>query len=271
MKKIVDVNFLEDSKLGNYLSESKDNFIILTDFACMECLKCNVHNNLKWKLDIISRYPKQILILKGTRALTNLTLYSNKKIPQSLIDIEQTSVFPEFCRQVFSENTPFLHDDLLSRQNLASEEIESLANNHELRVAGIKELLKIYDPSHIKSLRKGEELPEDFTIKFTQNIISETVMVCKKHPDIQSLPDKKNIINSYIFRYLVSTHFLDLKWIKDGGIDNLSKERLRNDMVDMSYVAYATYFDGLLSKDNKMNDIYRCVIRYLDWADECLF
>ena len=33
-------------------------------------------------------------------------------------------------------------------------------------------------------------------------------------------------------------------------------DRLRNDLVDIGYVAYATLFDGLLSNDRKLLDIY---------------
>jgi hypothetical protein len=36
-------------------------------------------------------------------------------------------------------------------------------------------------------------------------------------------------------------------------------ERLRNELVDMVFVACATYFDGILSKENKVNDIYEQV------------
>ena len=33
--------------------------------------------------------------------------------------------------------------------------------------------------------------------------------------------------------------------------------KLANDVVDMNYVAYATYFDGVLSRDKKLLRIYR--------------
>ncbi len=31
---------------------------------------------------------------------------------------------------------------------------------------------------------------------------------------------------------------------------------MRNDLVDMTYAAHATYFDGLLTGDSKVNEIY---------------
>ena len=31
---------------------------------------------------------------------------------------------------------------------------------------------------------------------------------------------------------------------------------MRNDLVDINFVAYATYFDGILSADKKLGEIY---------------
>ena len=113
-----------------------------------------------------------------------------------------------------------------------------------------------YDPSHLKALRKGKELPQDFMNSITKNILLVTRFLMEKHPDVQTLPEFEFLINNYVFRYAVCTHFLSLRWIRDGGIDQVAPEKLRNDVIDMSYVTYATYFDGLLSLDKKLNDIY---------------
>ena len=117
---------------------------------------------------------------------------------------------------------------------MASEYIESLKSGHELIVEGVKGFSKSHNPAHIKALRKGEELPEDFMEDITRNIIYATMDMCKKHPNIQSIPDNKFLKSSYVFRYTAGAYFLSLKWIIDGGLDSVNKERLRNDHVDMS-------------------------------------
>ena len=266
MKKIVDINYLTDPNLEDFLSKSQDNFVIFTDFACMECLKDNAHKSLRCKFAIVSRHPKQVIILKGTREIVRLTL-SSDKIPQCLIDMEQTVEFPEFCRQVLSENNPLLSNDLLFKQNIASKYIEGLENGHELIVEGVKGFSKSHAPSHMKSLRRDESPPEDFMVDITDNIIHTAIIMCEKHPDIEYTPDTQSIKTSYLFRYIASAYFLSLEWIKKGGLDSVTKKKLRNDYIDMSYVAYATYFDGLFSNDKKTNDIYQRIMPYLDWAN----
>jgi hypothetical protein len=47
-----------------------------------------------------------------------------------------------------------------------------------------------------------------------------------------------------------------LKWISDGGTGNVKPEKLRNDVIDMQYVPYATFYNGLLTNDKKMIQIY---------------
>jgi hypothetical protein len=49
-----------------------------------------------------------------------------------------------------------------------------------------------------------------------------------------------------------------------GGQSHLPIEKLQNDIDDMAYVAYATYYDGLLSKDKKMNEMYSRTKAFLD-------
>ena len=53
-----------------------------------------------------------------------------------------------------------------------------------------------------------------------------------------------------------ATYLLALQWISDGGPGTVKRKRLQNDYIDMHYVAYATFYDGLLTRDTKMKGIY---------------
>ena len=37
---------------------------------------------------------------------------------------------------------------------------------------------------------------------------------------------------------------------------NIRPEKLRNDMVDVNFAAYALYFDGILTNDQKLRAVY---------------
>jgi hypothetical protein len=269
MRKVVDINYLQRPELEDYL-KSKDNFIVLTDYTDMEMFKCNALESLACKLEIISRYPNQVIVLKETQELVSLTLTANK-IPYILIDQTSTSGFSTFCNNA---KAAYEGDELLSaaiskKTSYAHRYSEWLMHSHQPIVDGIKGIPKLYAPSDLKALRKGEELSEDFMDRITKNIIELTELLLAKHPDVKTLPKFDLLKNSYAFRFATCAYFLSLRWIKDGGIDQVSPEKLRNDVVDMSYATYATYFDGLLSMDKKMNELYDKSLNYLRYFDSC--
>ena len=70
------------------------------------------------------------------------------------------------------------------------------------------------------------------------------------------LPRAKELPNTFIFRYSVCIHLLLIRWVHDGSNPTIKPQKLRNDIVDANFATFATYFDGLLSKDQKANDIY---------------
>ena len=41
-----------------------------------------------------------------------------------------------------------------------------------------------------------------------------------------------------------------------GGAKNVKSERLRNDVVDMIFAAFGTYFDGIMTSDKKVRLIH---------------
>jgi hypothetical protein len=49
-------------------------------------------------------------------------------------------------------------------------------------------------------------------------------------------------------------HVSILKRVEEGAC--VSHEKLRNDTVDVNFVAFATYFDGPLTNDKRAADIY---------------
>lgn len=266
MKKVVDINYLRRPELEGYLTKSTDNRIVLTDFAAMEIYKCNAVKNLIRQLEIVSRYSTRVFVLKGTREIVQLTLGSCK-LPEILIDVDQTIGFHDFCRlnRTALKGDTSLREEVISKQIVASQYLEEQKQSHQLLVEGIKGFAKLYNPSHLKELRSGKKLSQGIMENITKHIMLISGLLFKKHPDINAPPDFQYLKDSFVFRFAVSTYYLSLKWIKDGGIDQVAPEKLSNDVVDMNYIAYATYFDGLLSLDKKLNEIYGDTIKYLNY------
>jgi hypothetical protein len=264
VKKVVDINYLQEPDLKDYLAKNKESKVVFTDIACMEIYKYNALKNLVCKLEIVSQFPDQVIVLKGMREIISLTLDPNV-LPQGLIDNDQTNGFPKFCKLIKSacEGNILLSREVSAKQSLASQYFENLKQSHQLLVDGMKGTVKSYSTSHLKILRTGKKIPQDLMNRITKDILWLTALLLQKHPDIRKLPEFNSLQKSYVFRYTVSNFLLFLRWIIDGGIDQVSYEKLRNDVIDMSYITYATYFDGLLSSDKKLNEIYTDTLIYL--------
>ena len=70
-----------------------------------------------------------------------------------------------------------------------------------------------------------------------------------------------------MFRWAVATYLLMIKWISDGGYQSVKIEKIHNDAIDMTYAAYGTYYDGVLTKDGKLQEIAlqtRTFIEYME-------
>jgi len=268
MKKVIDVNYLQKPELEDYLAKSRDNYVVLTDFACMEIYKSNALENLACKIEIISRYSKQVIMLKRVQDIVSITLGSSN-LPESLIDNMQTTGFSQFCdlTKRDCQGDKLLSREVLLKEFLASQYLSNLTKYHQYKIAGIKDIAESYDPAQLKVVRSGKDLTPEIWEKITDGILSLTEDLFIGHPDVKTLPEISSLRNSYIFRYAICVYFLALRWIKMGGIEQVSPEKLRNDSVDMNYVAYATYFDGLLSMDKKLNDIFIDTLDYLNRLD----
>ena len=72
MRKIVDRNFLQSPQLREYLSGSRNNFAVLTDYAAMEAFKGDTLANISQATEILSEYPKQVIVLKSTGVICQL-------------------------------------------------------------------------------------------------------------------------------------------------------------------------------------------------------
>ncbi len=255
MKKIVDASYLRDSRLKEYLQAEESNFILFTDYACMESFKGRSLVNISKSLEIVSEFTEQVIVLKNTGDVIKEDLARSSQT-DLFVDHDQTAGFCEFCLAVkaaFKGNS-YLKKQLMKKSELASVEMENKEAYAHLILKGIEEFNKELDQEFVKILRSKQPWISSEYDYIWRIVIELCKLLFEKH---EQVPNKHTFVKHYIFRYALACYLLALKWISDGGWHSYSHEDMRNDLMDMSYVAYATYFDGVLSKDKKVNDIYK--------------
>lgn len=100
MKKVVDANYFEDEDLEAYFRASRENRAILIDYAGMEMRKgTDPVKNLSRSLSVLCKYPKQVVVLKGTRIIAGMNT-ATQGLGIRLVDKTQTRDFAKFCRHI---------------------------------------------------------------------------------------------------------------------------------------------------------------------------
>ncbi|MFH1876711.1 MAG: hypothetical protein ABH865_07450 [Candidatus Omnitrophota bacterium] len=266
MIKIIDVGYLRDAKAEAYLKDDVNNLLAFTDFACMEALKGGVLSNIRNSLEIVAKYANQILILKCLPEIMKVD-YNLENFKETFIDADQTLTFPKFCIKIVKSNgsDSEFEKDLLKRSQEATECLDEKRKGAALVFEGIAAFNQQMDQKYLKYVRSGKK----WTINEYQYACVQILKMCEilfeKNINNTKMPEKENFINHYIFRYTLSGYLLVLKWLKDHGWESYPDEKKRNDIIDMSYVTFATYFDGVLSNDKKINSIYPKVIKFIEF------
>ena len=117
-------------------------------------------------------------------------------------------------------------------------------------------IAKNFSKDELRIIRKREVYDLKVIEKMFFHIMELTQLLLSNHPNVGSMPNRDELHYTFIFRYSLCVYLIAIDWLANGGISGVKPEKMRNDMIDMNFVAYATYFDGLLSKDAKALRIY---------------
>lgn len=103
-------------------------------------------------------------------------------------------------------------------------------------------------PEELELLRRRTTFTVSLCEKVAQVVILLASKLLNDHPNVKEMPSLPQMRETFLFRSALCTYALVLKGIEHGGLEK-RPEKLRNTMVDATFAAFATYFDGLMSKD----------------------
>jgi hypothetical protein len=134
MRMVVDSNQLGAEGLRTYLSKSRSNFAVLTDYAAMEAYKGDTIIGIYKSMGILGDYPGQIIILKGTSDICGLC-GRGAGLQRRLIDQSQTRGFPEYLRRLgeAKRGNLFFRSELLELGKQANDGIMAQTHKDILR------------------------------------------------------------------------------------------------------------------------------------------
>lgn len=257
MKLVIDSNQLRTDRLYEFLAQSPNNSAVLPDFAAMEAYKGESLKTIFKSMAVLSNFPNQVIILKGSTKVSRLS-GRTKGLQRRLIDERQTRDFPEYIhalRQAEAGNSE-LQAQIMSLGDYANEHLEKM-RGEAMNIRGAIEVLgSRYSKEERAALRAREEYTPELIDKLVRTVLEMAGMIFRESPHSRKLPTYAELPNTFIFRVTLACYLLGLRRFASGGFGELSSEKLRNDFVDMMFVAYGTYFDGLMSSDKNVNYMF---------------
>ncbi len=220
MKKVVDSNYFNSPELYDFLVESEENFAILTEYAAIEAYKGTENNvqGISDSMGILSKFPKQVLVLKGAMKICGMELLESN-LPDSLIDEEQTNIFNEFCShlEISKTNPEIYKSDLLKKQDDANVQMARIKSNAPKLLEGLKAVEKIYTTNEIKMIRK-RDFSKDLLAKILDNTLLMTIILMEDHPSVTMIPEFDLLPYNFLFRQALCFKMLFFRWIVDSQV-----------------------------------------------------
>ena len=258
MRMVIDSNYLQASGLREYFAKSPNNFAVVTDYASMEAYKGDTLASIYRSMQILAQFPRQVIVLKGTITVCGLK-GRQSGLQRRMIDEGQTKGFSLYCRRLEAakRGDVDLQHQLLDYGRAADAQMARMLADAKKFPASLELVASTYTKQELQILRRDVPYTDDLFEKVAKNILTLAAMMFANHPSVPKLPPASELPYTFIFRSALCAYLLALRWVSVGGASRVKPERIRNDLVDVSFATFATYFDGLLTADTKAAEIHR--------------
>lgn len=255
MRKVIDKNYFDDEKLCHFL-RSRENKAVITDYAAMESYTGDAKGNIIDSMKILMYFPSQVIILKSTGQIVSLKSNSNG-IVKRMIDQRQTKGFKKFClalNRIGRINKQ--SRDVFQHGKAAEQQLAKMLKDACYIKSGFLKLKKEYTKEEKRILTKGLPLTPKMCKKICEDVGDIAYFNLQSLPNPPSFKTKHEFFDSFIFRISLCMYASALNWLAIGGFESRKLKDIRNDLIDINYATYATYFDGFLTNDKKALQTY---------------
>jgi hypothetical protein len=263
-KYVVDTNYLRSEKLREFLARAPTNLAVLTDYSAMEAHPGETTLITIFRsMEIVRQFPNQIVILKHSSSASRLRGRSSG-LERRFIDETATRRFPEYCRKlsVAEAGDVGLRHELLEQGRISAshlDRIRTVAQTANFREK-LKDVTNSFSANDLRIVRQKETFNDAMITRLALQVVRVAAEGFGCHR--VRFPPAKEVTNTFLYRYALGFCSLAIRWASDGA-QFVKGEKLRNDLVDLNFVSFATFFDGLLSADARAIDLYKMVRTHL--------
>lgn len=257
MQKVVDSNSLQDAATRDYLSARTRNRVVLTDYVMMEAYKSGSVTGLQKSMSLLQDYSSQVDVLRGIRSICELPT-SGTGYSRLMIDDEATAEFPDFCAQLalLREGDDRSLQAIQRLVDHSREHLDQMAQRYATLAENIDQIAEDLPAAGLAALRRGEPFSKEMGYRIQDHVMDLAANIFRAQPTFVRGIELDTYFSRFVFRSAVTAYALTLDRLSDGGASLARAENLRNDVVDSTIAAYATYFDGLITEDARMARVH---------------
>ena len=270
MRLVVDANYFQAPDLRYFLAASRSHIAVLPDIAGMETYKGDPVKNLSNSYKILKMFPRQVQILRGTRDIVR-TGADIKNHTRWMEDKNQTEGFALFCKEIerAAEGNAVYVRAVHDIAKDALEHFEQVRRGVGAIPTAYEGMASAYSKADRQVLRAGvSSIGGALQDTLVQQMLDLAAHSLNAHPDVHEVPlTLSKAIRRLPARYAIANYLLFVRKLLTGAHLVTGSAHLESDITDMLYIAYATYFDGVLSKETMVNEVYRDLTSVLAWFD----
>jgi hypothetical protein len=263
---VADQNYLRSPELQSLLDSDPALKVVLPDLGFFEMAKGDrAELTVRLSLRTLSQYPKRILLARAVGQAMRFELDHKRPIPGMAAPRRLTKLVQEVLEDLRLDPDTSAVSKLLDQPPEQLEWLKRQYLDHEDNKARALELLQSTktgpDAEFVRRVRSGRSTFEERLEHVSERAPSMLYSVLVEKQFSFSRERALHFIRTkpLLLRYFYLNMWALLDWEEKGRLEGLSPKKVTNDYLDREYVLAASYFDGLLTKEEPMNVAYRAM------------
>jgi hypothetical protein len=248
-RKVLDISYAKDRGLSDWLKQSKQHLVVLTEYFAIEALNTRDARGVVENFDILRTYSDQVLVAKSMSQLCQLAPKKLRK-PNNIIDVTSTKNFARLSRKIGRmQSDPKTQLSIREMMLEAALHLENLSPAGDAMKDVLNGWLKTFREIDVKILRKENEWTPEFRHTFLKNIIELSDTMLELASPVAYPDTLQDLLFSLNFVFPLCFSIRAVHRSTKGNPKDIGGRSHRSDLIDSTYCALALYFDGLLTHD----------------------
>lgn len=231
----------------------------------MEAYKANAVDSIVQRMSVLAKFPDQVVVLKGTQYVCALK-GKRAGLTQRMIYREATDSFSDFCQFIkrAQAGDAWYIRQIQERQMKAAEQLSAVEDGG----ADILKYYAVFETQFSESEKRNIRIRRPLKLETLQKLAALVAMfardVYEDHPYTGRWPKPSEWPYTFIYRSAVLHYLHFFEWIRNGSSRSIAAAKVRNDLVDINFATYATFFDGLMTDDARTSALYHEGLTYIN-------